>query len=57
MLSAQPDVKSRNRRDTLQVTVDFRSVYASLVEQWMKTDAAAVIPDSGALARVPMIYT
>jgi uncharacterized protein (DUF1501 family) len=57
LLSAYPDLDRLDRRDNLQVTVDFRSVYASLLEQWMQTDAGAVIPDSGSLTRVPMIYT
>ena len=57
LLSPYPDLKKLDRRDNLQVTVDFRSVYASLLEQWMQTDAGAVIPDSGSLDRVPMIWT
>jgi uncharacterized protein (DUF1501 family) len=57
LLSAYPDLKRLDRKDNLAVTVDFRSVYASLLEQWMQTDATAVIPDSGSLPRVPMIWT
>ena len=36
-------------------TVDFRSVYASLLEQWLSYDAAAVIPGAAGLARYQLI--
>ena len=39
----------------LKVTVDFRQVYASLIEQWLGADAGAVIPRAGELARVGLI--
>jgi uncharacterized protein (DUF1501 family) len=35
--------------------VDFRGVYASLLEQWFGQDAAAVIPGAGRFARYPLI--
>ena len=52
-----PNLGRLDRRDNLEVTVDFRAVYASLLEQWLKTDAAAVIPDSTSVARVPIVWT
>ena len=38
-----------------QVTVDFRRVYASLLEQWMGTDANAVIPNARGFGRVALV--
>jgi uncharacterized protein (DUF1501 family) len=35
----------------LRATSDFRSVYCSLLEQWLGTDAAQVIPGAGSLPR------
>jgi len=55
LLSEYPDLHSFDEDDNLKVTVDFRTVYASLIEQWMKTDAGAVIPNAGALGRVQLV--
>ncbi len=41
--------------DNLQVTIDFRRVYSSLLEQWMGTDASSVIPNSGGFGRVALV--
>lgn len=41
--------------DNLQVTIDFRRVYSSLLEQWMGTDATAVIPNSSGFGRVALV--
>ena len=38
-----------------RVTVDFRRVYASLIEQWLGTPAADVIPNAGAFGRVQLV--
>ena len=35
----------------LRATVDFRSVYASLVEQWFDVDAARILPDAARMRR------
>jgi uncharacterized protein (DUF1501 family) len=35
----------------LRPTSDFRGVYAALLEQWLETDAAAVIPEAATYAR------
>jgi len=37
------------------VTVDFRRVYASLLEQWLGTGADAVIPNAGAIGRLQVV--
>jgi uncharacterized protein (DUF1501 family) len=39
----------------LRATVDYRSVYCSVLEQWLGTDAAAVIPKARSFARVPLL--
>lgn len=39
----------------LRATVDFRSVYASLVEQWFDVDAARVVPDAAKLRRLRLV--
>jgi uncharacterized protein (DUF1501 family) len=39
----------------LRATADFRVLYASLLEQWLGTEAAPIIPGSAALARVPVV--
>jgi uncharacterized protein (DUF1501 family) len=39
----------------LKATVDFRSVYSSLLEQWLATDAARIIPNAGSFQRVPLL--
>ena len=41
--------------DNLKVTIDFRRVYSSLLEQWLGTDASAVIPRSEGFGRVQLV--
>ncbi len=55
LLSAYPDLRSFDREDNLKVTVDFRAVYASLVEQWLGTDAGQILPDAGRVGRVKLV--
>jgi uncharacterized protein (DUF1501 family) len=52
VLSDYPDLHSFDRDGNLAVTLDFRRVYCSLLEQWMGTDAAAVIPGAGSFGRL-----
>jgi uncharacterized protein (DUF1501 family) len=40
-----------DNRDNLRSTSDFRSLYCSLLEQWLEVDAADVIPNAGSFAR------
>ena len=44
-----------DREGNLRATVDFRSVYCSLLEQWLATDAAAVIPGAKRYQRVGLV--
>ena len=46
---------SWTRSDNLKVTIDFRRVYASLLEQHLGTDAALGDPEAGALGRVSLV--
>lgn len=39
----------------LKPTVDFRGLYASLLEQWFDFDAAAVLPDASNFARAQLL--
>ena len=39
----------------LRPTVDYRSIYASLAEQWFDVDAARVLPDAATLRRWKLV--
>ena len=53
--SDYPNLSTLDEHDNLQVTIDFRRVYSSLLEQWLGTDAGAVIPNAGAFGRVALV--
>jgi uncharacterized protein (DUF1501 family) len=53
--SDYPDLHRLDPDDNLQVTIDFRRVYSSLLEQWLGTDASAVIPRAGGFGRVALV--
>jgi uncharacterized protein (DUF1501 family) len=44
-----------DREGNLRATVDYRSIYCSLLEQWLATDAAAVIPRARTFQRVALV--
>ena len=50
-----PSLTAFDSDDNLQVTVDFRSVYASLLEGWMGTGADEVIPNAKAFRRLALV--
>ena len=50
-----PSLTAFDGDDNLQVTVDFRSVYASLLEGWLGTGADEVIPNAGAFRRLALV--
>jgi uncharacterized protein (DUF1501 family) len=53
--SDYPDLGRLDEHDNLQVTIDFRRVYSSLLEQHLGTDASAVIPNAGGFGRVALV--
>ena len=55
LLSEYPSLRDFDEDDNLKVTVDFRTVYASLIEQWLKTDAGAVLPSARGLGRIQVV--
>jgi uncharacterized protein (DUF1501 family) len=55
ILSDFPDLNRLDSEGNLAVTVDFRRVYASLLEQWMGTDAAEIIPNAAAFGRLSLV--
>ncbi len=44
-----------DRHGNLQATSDFRAVYAALIEQWLATDAGAIIPRAGSFQRPQLV--
>jgi uncharacterized protein (DUF1501 family) len=56
MIGELPDLKTGLDHDgNVQASSDFRAVYASLLEQWLGVDAAAVIPDAGSFPRPALV--
>jgi uncharacterized protein (DUF1501 family) len=55
VLTDYPDLGRLDRQDNLAVTVDFRRVYSSLLEQWLGTDASDVIPNSAGFGRLQLV--
>jgi uncharacterized protein (DUF1501 family) len=55
ILTPYPDLTAFDREDNLKVTVDFRTVYASLLEQWLGTGADEVLPDARRVGRVALV--
>ena len=54
ILTEYPSLTALDRDDNLKVTVDFRKVYASLIEGWLGTDANEVIPSANAYGRLAL---
>ena len=56
MIGELPRLRDALDRDgNLKATVDFRSVYTSLLEQWFDFDAAAAIPNAKAYRRLQLV--
>ncbi len=55
VLTDYPDLTKLDSEDNLAVTVDFRRVYSSVLEQWLGTDATQVIPNAGSLGRLKLV--
>ena len=50
-----PSLSDLDGHGNLRVTVDFRAIYASLIEQWLGTSAEGIIPDSRSFARIRLV--
>jgi uncharacterized protein (DUF1501 family) len=44
-----------DEHDNLRHTTDFRSLEAAILEQWLQTDAAGILPNIGGLARPTLL--
>jgi uncharacterized protein (DUF1501 family) len=55
VLTDYPDLARLDSHDNLAVTVDFRRVYSSLLEQWLGTDASDVIPNAAGFGRLALV--
>jgi uncharacterized protein (DUF1501 family) len=55
ILSPYPDLTAFDREDNLKVTLDFRTLYASVLEQWLGTGADEVLPDAKKVGRLAVV--
>jgi uncharacterized protein (DUF1501 family) len=55
MVGEFPGLANLDEDGNLRPTSDFRRVYCSLLEQWLGTDAAAVIPNARSFARPALV--
>jgi uncharacterized protein (DUF1501 family) len=55
MVGEFPGLANLDADGNLRATSDFRAVYAALLEQWLGTDAAGIIPDAGRLVRPQLV--
>ena len=56
MVGEFPGLKTGlDENGNLKATSDFRGIYAGLLEQWLATDAATVLPDAASFARPSLI--
>ena len=55
MVGEFPGLATLDAQSNLRATSDFRTMYCSLLEQWMGIDAAQVIPNAAALGRVALV--
>ena len=55
MIGEFPGLATLDADGNLRATSDFRGVYAGLLEQWLGTEAAGIIPDAGRVARPQLV--
>jgi uncharacterized protein (DUF1501 family) len=55
MIGEFPGLDTLDEQGNLRATSDFRAVYAGLLEQWLGTDAAGIVPDAGRVARPQLV--
>jgi uncharacterized protein (DUF1501 family) len=55
MVGGFPGLATLDEDDNLRHTTDFRSVYCSLLEQWLKVDATGIVPKASTFARPVLV--
>jgi uncharacterized protein (DUF1501 family) len=55
MVGEFPGLATLDPQQNLRSTSDFRAVYCALLEQWLATDASAVIPGASAFTRPTLV--
>jgi uncharacterized protein (DUF1501 family) len=55
MIGEFPGLDRLDEDGNLRATLDFRSLYCSLLEQWLGTEGSAVIPDAARFPRSPLL--
>jgi uncharacterized protein (DUF1501 family) len=55
MVGEFPGLALLDEDDNLRHTTDFRSVYCSLLEQWLKVDATGIVPRASSFARPVLV--
>ena len=55
MIGEFPGLSDLDPQGNLRATSDFRSLYCSLLEDWMGTEAAGIIPDAERFARYAVL--
>src|SRR3954453_11846226 len=55
MIGQFPGLSVLDAQQNLRSTADFRALYCGLLEQWLETDAAAVIPGASAFTRPTLV--
>jgi uncharacterized protein (DUF1501 family) len=55
ILTDYPNIGALDDHGNLAVTVDFRRVYASLLEGWLGTPAEQVLPGAAGFGRVALV--
>jgi uncharacterized protein (DUF1501 family) len=55
MVGEFPGLATLDAQSNLRATSDFRTMYCSLLEQWMGIDAAQIIPGAASLGRVALV--
>jgi uncharacterized protein (DUF1501 family) len=56
MIGEFPGLRGGLDRDgNLKATVDYRSVYTSVLEQWLGQDASPIIERAGSFQRIPIL--
>ena len=55
VLTEYPALDKLDDKGNLKVTVDFREIYASLIEQWLGTSAEPVISDARTMRRIRIV--